>query len=272
MAQRGIGQLRQDIPLVWLPLKKKRRATKGPQPTSSPSFGGVDTGLTPQVSVVDETVGGGATPADEVANWFYDPKRRRQILEFMVKNGFEVRDMQDAANLWEKAVSEATKVYMTSGGRQKVSPWDILEVWSPTQALGGGPPRGQSFTTTTRYTNIDEMGPEEARQVLTVALREALGREPTGDEIEDFASRANAIVAANPQVTETTTRFEWNPETGQYEQKAVASRQIGPSAAEVRAMVENEAMDTAQAEPDYAEFQAAGTIMNWLMNALASPV
>ena len=205
---------------------------------------------------------------DRARSFIYNESFRSQILEFLQRQGFQVQSFEELQKIWYTAVSMAADAWANGQG-SKVTVFDILESLAPTGA--GGPPKGQRWSQTVTETNITEIGPETARAILTNALTEHLGRAPTQEEIEDFASRANAIVSANPQVTETTTTQEWDPELGDYVPTERTTRQIGPSAEEVRNMVQQAAVDEAMESDEYGAFQAATTYFNALLQAIASP-
>lgn len=285
-----------DTPMVWLPGKKKtgkaKRAPSGPLFMKNPQ------GEAPSLPFYgrekDTTIPGDKS-ADDVYNWIYDDKKRSQIISFLQDKGYEPKSMDDVEKIWKEAVGRASDSYMTSGGKKKMSPWDILDLYSPAGGKDGLPGkggsgdnsvdpfpwRGNSFTETSTTEHIQEMGPEQARGILTNALTDALGRAPTQEEIEDFASRANAIVSANPQRSETTSTYEWDDDAsldnegqtqGGYRQTGSSTREVGPSAEEVAAMVQNEAMDDSMENPEYGAYQASTTYYNALLQAIASPV
>lgn len=260
-------------PQLWLPLGKSTSRRKRTAPLN---FVEKDGGLGGSLPWYDDEVKkttGGQTSADEVANWVYDPKKRQQILSYLQKKGYEVDSFAKLDQIWQEAVGRSADAYGTSGGRVKKSPWDMLDLLapSPEEIARRGPLKGLAYSDTTTTTHIAQMGPETAKGILTNALKDALGRDPTDEEIEDFASRANAIVSENPSQTRTTTNYVWDEAEGGYRATGQTSRQVGPSSEEVGAMVQGAAEDEAEDDPEYGAYQAAGVVSNWLFNAIQSP-
>lgn len=227
-----------------------------------------------------ETVGsGGERNPEEIKAWVYDPAQLPAILAYLQARGYQVESFEDVEKIWVQAVDRATNAYMGSGKKLKRSPWDMIDLSapSPEDDSKAFPWKGERYYETSHTTTINEMGPEQARTMIRQALRQELLREPTQEEIEDFASRANAIVSANPQIQETTDEMEWDPNLegpgqGGYKQVSSTSRDLGKTAEEVGAMVQNSAIDQARNNPEYGEIQASTTLMNALMEAIASPV
>ena len=245
-------------PTVWLPVLSTTQYRPGREDAGHgmPAPPRINRASAQEVSV------------NQARAWIYNDDLRNQILEFLQKQGYQVHSFDELEKLWNIAVDRAAEAW--DGGVKKTV-FDILELGSPTQAGEAGPPKGQRYTQTYTTTDIAELGPETARAILTNALTEYLGRAPTQEEIEDFASRANAIVSANPQVTETTVTREWDEDLGDYVETGRTTRQIGPSAEEVRNMVQQAAVDEAMESDEYGAFQAATTYFNALLQAIASP-
>lgn len=256
---------------LWLPGVKRGRVH------TQKSSNGMDYAHGWNTPYTDMTDAGEVT-TDAALAMIYDPQKRQDILERAQKEGYTINNFDDLQKLWGQAVQNATAAYMGSGKKMKPSPFEMLHLMA---SMGQNdsrrqPVRGLEFNDTTQQVDFASMAPETARQILTSSLSDALGRAPTDTEIEDFASRANAIVSANPQITNSTAHMVWNPKGGQdglgaYEQQSVVNQQVGPSGQDVANMVQNEAIDDAQSNPEYGAYQASTTYMNALLQAIMSP-
>ena len=108
--------------------------------------------------------------------------------------------------------------------------------------------------------HVDIYSPSEARGLIRNVLKAELGREPTEDEFEDFRASLNAEAEDNPEIGVTRTRY--------VEGEAVRSRTrtsggIDPT---------THAVEWAQSQPGWAEWQAVGTYFPTVMNMLGSGV
>jgi hypothetical protein len=231
------------------------------------------------------TTGGGESSRDEVYSWVFDPTRYAQIASYMLSRGLQVRNFEDVRQLWAAALDNANAAYEGSNKRLKQSPWDVIDLMAHGDQSGGAagaagpiePWRGLEYSETSTHKNIVDMAPETARALIDNTLTEFLGRKANDEEIEDFASRANAIVSANPQITKSTSHREWDPNLngpgqGGYKETGTTTRQIGPSAEDVGNKVEQNAIDRAMNDPEYDEMYSSMVLYNALVEAISAPV
>lgn len=205
-----------------------------------------------------EAVGDDIRSADELMSWLADEKTFNQIRDAANKAGIDAQSYDDVAKLWDSVVKQAAATFSTTG--KKVTPWAILQLRGKTMV--GGKPQSK----TTISTTIDEMDPAEAKSMIRNAAANALGRDPTREEIEDFIAKAQTIAKANPNVTTTTTNYGFD---GEATDQTSFSRGGGDA---VTAQAQEAALEQAKQSEDYTAFQAAGVYMPWLMDALASPI
>lgn len=251
-----------NTPKVWMPQKKK-----SVRPKTSGDF--LNRGSAPIQSVT-----GGETNANDVFNWLYDDKQRAKIEDYLGKRGYDWTGFSELAEIWRSAVAEASEAYTTSEGKVKKTPWDILDLNSPTEEAEKKDPwedavKGAQFTMSQTNTSIDELDPAAVTMTLKQTLRDLIGREPTTEEIEDFASRAAGIAHENPSITKTETTQKWDPDLQQYIEVESTSETSGGVTGE---MIATEAEEDAKQNEEYALYQGSTNVYNAIQSALASPV
>lgn len=119
------------------------------------------------------------------------------------------------------------------------------------------------FTGSKVYTNrsIADFTEGEAWSAIQSQLQQMLGRDPSDQELRDFTYRMNRLAAENPTISRTIE---------QYKDGEAVSRTTRTSGGFTAADMAKEAYDQAQNDPEYAEFQAAGTYFNALQQALGA--
>lgn len=107
----------------------------------------------------------------------------------------------------------------------------------------------------------DIYNPTEARSLIRNVLKAELGREPTDDEFEDFRASLNAEMEDNPSVQISRQRYK-------------DGEPVGPNRVTTRGGVDPSgyALEWAQSQPDWAEWQAVGTYFPTVMNMLGAGV
>lgn len=196
---------------------------------------------------------------EELMSWLADDTVFAQIKKRMRDSGLQVESYDDVAKLWKSVVDQAAATYSTTG--KKVTPWAILSLRSKNMGPNGKP---QDRTTTS--TTVEEMDPAQARLMFEKSASEYLGRAATDEEIEDFIAKAQTIAKANPNVTKTTTKYDFAGEP-------VSQTSYSSGGADVvSAQAQVAAEDAAKQDEEYGAFQAAGVYLPWLTDALASPI
>lgn len=195
---------------------------------------------------------------DELMSWLADEVTFNQIKKRMNSAGIAAETYDDVSKIWEQVINQASAAYSTTG--KKVTPWALLALRGKTMV--GGKPASK----TTVSTSIDDMDPASAKAMVNKLASDALGREATPEEVEDFIAKAQTIVSANPQVTTTTT--DYNVAGDATSQRSHTTG--GLDKAMNRA--QQEAQDSLNQTAEHADYQAAGVIFPWFTDALASPV
>lgn len=126
----------------------------------------------------------------------------------------------------------------------------------------------QPGTYTTTYKSTDLMNPQDAKGLTRAMLQQELGRDPTQAEYEDFLATLHAAERADPTVTTTTSRYvlDKNDQLRLKSQNTSTQQGIG---AEGLAQL---ALEKAQSDPQWAEYQAVGTYFPALLSALGATV
>jgi len=188
----------------------------------------------------------------------WDDKYRAQFrnkLALIDKNWATATDEQ-LQQKWDSLVDQSS-AYLQAGN--SLSPWDILnrDVTAVGQSLAAAKPTTQTLTSTAaNYT-----GALDSEALFTQAAQSLLGRKPTADEVAQFQGLLRSNEAANPVTTVTTRTTSASGQTINE-----SSAQTGGLSADARALL---AQKQAEGSADYAEHQAATTLMGWLAGATA---
>lgn len=121
-----------------------------------------------------------------------------------------------------------------------------------------------SGTRTSTYTSKDFMDPMDAKALVRATLQRELGRDPTQAEYEDFISSIHGAEAHDQSSTTQTTTTD---EQGRVVNQSSVSHQ-GMTGAGISQL----ALEKAQRNPDWAEWQAMGIYAPALFQALSSTV
>lgn len=168
----------------------------------------------------------------------------------------EAGDWKTLQKFWTTYVGDAAN--FASAGK-RVSPWDVARMDSKAPgnkaAAGGAGGPAKVRDTTSKSVNLTD--PTTARAVVNQALSQYLGRDANDEEAKAFTAALNAQETANPNVTKT-----------HYNADGTSSSSVttgGTNAGEL-------ARESAMADPNYAEYQAASTVYNAFISALGTPV
>lgn len=112
--------------------------------------------------------------------------------------------------------------------------------------------------------SIDLFSAQDARGLARQTMQQVLGRDPTEDEYEDFVTALNTSARANPTITRTRTRYDAEGNVV----SSVSRSRGGLGSAGVNQTLQDEAEST----PGWAEWQAIGTYLPEVFNALGATV
>jgi len=259
---------------VYMGATRSQQVVTIPQPgsqvTSQPHAGDNDPRLAGSVrswGAPVSAVAGVDTPdllyADDAVGSFYtwDDAERKRFGDRLVELG--LADAADAYKLatqkaaWTDAVDVAANFYAAG---KNVTPWQALDSNAGLEGTRGKKAGDTGVARSYTSTSIDLTSPEAAKALITDELSKRLGRAANDDEVSAFTNTLNNAQKANPTVTQTNVSADQGTTT--------STTSGGVDAATAGQM----ATDYAKARPDYAEYQAAGTYMNYLFSALQAPV
>lgn len=160
-------------------------------------------------------------------------------------------------NVWGSLVNRAAQTYALTDGERKLTPWDVLDLYKNEADASGIGPFSGSKTTVQR--NVTEISEGEAWAQLQNNLSQMLGRDPSDQEMRDFTYRMNQLAARNPAISKTIT---------QYKNGEAVSSSTHTDPGFTGADMAQEAYDSAQNDPEYAEYRGASLYFNALMSAL----
>lgn len=199
-----------------------------------------------------------------------DPKKLQEFVNKGISHkipGFDVdMGMPEIMDAWKRIVDSSVEISKGTGA--KWSPWDIIDSYSKPGAFGttrkgdfiydvgtGKPVKyvgPTSKTKTSKQVNLSS--PEEVRALAIQSLREALGRNPTDNEVAQFRASINALEQRNPEVTTQTVQLRPNLATGEVEEVSSSSTTSGGvGQAEAQGLISSQV----EKSPEYAKFQGA---------------
>lgn len=193
--------------------------------------------------------------------YLWDEEQIESTMKRMRQAGFQVTDFDQLTQVWGGLVDRSMKMYTLSAGKNKVTPWDVLEL-SKREAMSAGTFTDfESGSKTTTARSVTEISEGAAWRTLQTTLSTLLGRDPTDQELRDYTYRMNNLAAKNPSITETITKFRGGEAVSQ-----TSSTSGGFDADDMA----QEAYEGAQDDPEYAKVQAGTTLWNALTQALGA--
>ena len=193
--------------------------------------------------------------------YLWDDEQVSAAMKKFRQAGINVTNFDELTSAWKSLVDRASQTYSLSGGKRKVSPWDVLEMSKREAETAGTFTDFENGTQTRTATSVSEVSEGASWQVLQQTLSTLLGRDPSDQEMRDYAYRMNTLAAKNPSVTETITRYRAGEAVSQ------ESSTSGGFDAEDMAKA---AYDEAQDDPEYARVQGATTYWNAMMQAIGA--
>lgn len=155
----------------------------------------------------------------------------------------------------------------TNMGRPHLTPAKYLDELI---RMGGGMPGSgkKRSKTTSIVKDIYSLDPAEARTILTRALQQELGRDPTADEVRDFTDAVNMSAEDDPSIKKTTTQYVKRPDGSL--KRVVSSSSVDSGYTSDDALWE--AMDEAKQSPEYDDYQAVSEYFPVIESLLNSAV
>jgi hypothetical protein len=205
--------------------------------------------------------------ATQVMNlpYTWDEEKITETMKKMRQAGIPVTSFDSGANslvsVWTAMTNRASMIYSISEGKRKVTPWDVLDLYKSEAKAAGTYINMENGSRTTVNKSVGHITEGEAWSSLQQTVAGMLGRDPSDQEVRDFAYRMNQLAAENPSISKTITQYKAG--------EAVSSSthtEGGFSAADVA----QQAYDRAQNDPEYGEYQSATTYYNAALSALGA--
>jgi len=181
-------------------------------------------------------------------------KRMRQA-------GINVTSFDQLNEVWGGLVNRASMVYSMSEGKNKVTPWDVLDMYKAEAKAADNYINYESGTRVSTSKSIAHITEGEAWSSLQSTLSKMLGHDPSDQEVRDFTYRMNQLAAKNPAISKTIS---------QYKAGDITSSSTTTEGGFAGADVAQAAYEQAQNDPGYAEFQAGSTYYNAALSALGA--
>jgi hypothetical protein len=200
----------------------------------------------------------------EFANILSDPDLVKSWAQIALEAGLISPDqMHDATALgtaWQTAVGWAVKFKQASNGSVELTPFEAAQ--KVAQNTGSALAAKQAYAAD-HFTGDKTFTQESVSTVEpdVNTLHTLLGRDPTEGELAAYRHGVGAVAEAHPVTTETTTSYK--------DGEAVSARQVSSGGFD-KQQAEVDAAHAAS--PEVAEFQAASTYYDALVQALGSAV
>lgn len=230
----------------------------GSKMTGEPLFHDVSTEERPDGFVTNSPQGQITSTAAALNMPAVSEEAYNETLKKMQALGFPVQSFDDVMKLWAQAVNRASTMFTASDGKNQITPWDALSMYATETGVAG---TGGSQTHTQVSRSVNELTEGQSWSVLRGTLQQALGRDPSDDELRNFTYKMSTLAARNPSITKstTTTSVDGNSSTNSHSSGGFTS----DDAAEA-------ALSDAQESPEYGAYQAATTYYNAAMNSLGA--
>ena len=201
--------------------------------------------------------------ATQVKNlpYSWDEEKITGVMKQMRKSGINVTSFDQLTQTWGSLVDRASLMYSLSEGKNKVTPWDVLDMYKSEAKAAGSLVDYESGTRTSTSRSVAHVTEGEAWSSLQQTLSQMLGHDPSDQEVRDFTYRMNQLAAANPSISKTIAKYKAGDVTS-----SSTTTEGGFSGADVA----QAAYQKAQSDPDYAEFQSATTYYNAALSAMGA--
>jgi hypothetical protein len=195
---------------------------------------------------------------EDVVNEFstYSTSHRRSIARKLYAAGLikNVNDWDEVEAGWKKVVIGAAKRYAYSGGSQRVTPYDMIDVMGSQAPDAGG-------TQTAINKSITKVDDGTANDWVRTIFSDAVGRAPSGGELSKYRGLITGYYRDHPTTTKSTTVTDAKGNTSTTNEMLDA----GPSEPGAKEGVKAGVQGTTE----YGSYQAATTFFNALMRAVA---
>lgn len=166
-------------------------------------------------------------------------------------------DYDGMNQVWNAAVKESAMRYTVSGGKVKVTPYDMIDAMA---GLGnnGSPYANQTITRT--HTSTQIITPETADAAIRNIFQQEVGRDPTKGELSKYRATLTGYSQSHPQVTKETTKYDAHG-------GAMDTSSVTTGGADAGGM-QDVATQQLRQNTEYGTYQAATTYYNALMQAV----
>ena len=223
--------------------------------------------LPQDVAPTKATVTDGTLTSTQVENLPYQwtEENITEAMKRMRKAGFNVTSFNTGENslvsVWGALVGRASAMYSLSEGKNKVTPWDVLDMYKSEFKASDNYTNYESGTRTSTTKSIGHITEGEAWSSLQSTLSKMLGRDPSDQEVRDFTYKMNQLAAKNPAISQTISKYKAGDVTS-----STTTTEGGFTGADVA----EAAYGQAQSNPGYAEYQSASTYYNAALSALGA--
>lgn len=193
------------------------------------------------------------------------------------KPGMGLPEIQKA---WDMILQDSiTLSAKGASGGKKYTPWDVMDTYGKPGKFGTYVEGGWEYDLatgqriaykgktkkTSKRTDVNLSSAEDVRAIAMQALRDALGRAPTTEEVARFKATVNAMERATPQVTTTTTELRPDIATGQVEEVSSSSTTTGGVS---QAAIAETIAGSVEKSEEAGKYQAGTTYFNALLGML----
>jgi hypothetical protein len=191
---------------------------------------------------------------------------REGISQKMFKAGLvsDPTDWNAVNNAWANVVQDAGLRYAMSGGKSKITPYQMLDIMV---GVSGDLKKNAAPKTTTQSTTSfsnNVIDAKTADSLVRAIYHDQIGRDPTPNELATYRVMVTGYTKANPSKT-TTNTTQTTDGMGNVTQNVHSDSSGGWT----QAGVQEQVLGKTRQDPEYGAYQAATTYYNALQDLMA---
>jgi hypothetical protein len=196
----------------------------------------------------------------------WSPAFREGISQKMFKAGLisDPTDWNAVNGAWANVVQDAGLRYAMSGGKDKVTPYQMLDIMV---GVGGDLKKNAAPKTTTQSTTSfsnNVIDAKTADSLVRAIYHDQIGRDPSPNELAAYRVMVTGYTKNNPSKT-TNTTTQTTDGMGNVTQNVHSDSSGGWT----QAGVQEQVLGKTHTDPEYGAYQAATTYYNALQDLMA---
>lgn len=205
---------------------------------------------------------------NQSATWNKD--YRQSIAMKMYKAGMisDPAKWEQVQSAWATVVQDAGLRYAMSGGKDKVTPYDMLDIMvgiagDLNQSTGNSYPKTTTHTTTNFSKNI--IDGDTADSLVRAIYHDQVGRDPSPNELATYRVMVTGYTRERPTKSTSTTTSTVDA-AGNVDESTSSTSAPGWT----EQGVQDQVLQKTKHDPEYGAYQAATTYYNALQDLIAN--